>query len=161
MNKTWSNTLLVAYSHLPKIEKAIDFGVENLVNSGFRGVHFSNGVSNEQLYEKILKLIDEKRKIVNVCYLVDSGLNALKDNHRLLLELRYVYQKTIQEISTTHGIPMRTLYRKLEDALTRFQIELSRMGFDEEFLEKEYSSSPFISKIHNALDTEKFNTACK
>ncbi|MBR2484903.1 MAG: sigma-70 family RNA polymerase sigma factor [Clostridia bacterium] len=108
-----------------------------------------------------MKLIDEKRKIVNVCYLVDSGLNALKDNHRLLLELRYVYQKTIQEISATHGIPMRTLYRKLEDALTRFQVELSRMGFDEEFLEKEYSSSPFISKIHNAVDTEKFNTAYK
>ena len=161
MNKTWSNTLLVAYSHLPKIEKTIDFGVDNLVNSGFRGVHFSNGVSNEQLYEKILKLIDEKRKIVNIVYIVDSGLNALKDHHRLLLELRYVHQKTIQEISTTHGIPMRTLYRKLEDALTRFQVELSRMGFDEEFLEKEYGSSPFISKIHNAVDTEKFNTEYK
>lgn len=149
--------MLVAYSHLPKILKNIDFGVETLVNSGFQSVHMASGVSNEQLYEKILKLIDEKRKMVNLHYIVESGLNALKDNHRLLLELRYIDKKTIQDIATTHGIPMRTLCRKIDEAHQRFQKEIGRMGFDEEFLDKEYRDSIFVNKIYEGMDTDKFS----
>ena len=63
MIKNWSNTLIVAYSHLPKIVKSIDFRVENCVNSGFKSVHLFHGVTNEQLYGEILKLIDENEDI--------------------------------------------------------------------------------------------------
>ncbi len=156
MLKTWSNTCLVAFSRIPKIEKIIDSGVETRVNSGFQSLHLQSGVSNEQLYAEILKLIDEKRKIVNLYFITSTALEALPDHFRLLLELRFIYKRTYQEISSTHGIPMRTLYRRMDQAEQKFAKELAHMGYNEDFLEKEYSSSMLVKHIHDTIDEEKY-----
>ena len=157
MTKNWSNTLIVAYSHLPKIVKIIDSRVENRVNSGFQSVHLQRGVTNEQLYGDILQLIGEKHKMYNLYHIVNDGLDEIKDNCRLLIELRYFRKKTWNEISQTHGIPMRTLHRRIDEALTRFQKAISKMGYTEEFLEKEYGSMKYMEILHESIDKEKFS----
>ena len=156
MIKNWSNTLIVAYSHLPKIVKSIDFRVENCVNSGFKSVHLLHGVTNEQLYGEMLKLIDEKRKMVNLYHIVNSGLDEISDSHRLLIELHCFKGKTFGEISAVHGIPMRTLFRRFDDALTRFKKAITKLGFDEEYLEKDYLPYSYMRKFYNSLDTENY-----
>lgn len=70
MNKSWSNTALVAYSLLPKIVNELDFGVNSRVNSSFQSRHLKIGLSNEQLIGEIVELIDEKRKMVNLRFIV-------------------------------------------------------------------------------------------
>ena len=50
MQKNWSNTSLVAYSSLQKIEKSLDFSFFRLVKSGFQSVHLKNGVSTEGVF---------------------------------------------------------------------------------------------------------------
>ncbi len=159
MQKTWSNTCLVAFSRIPEIVKIIDSGVENRVNSGFQSVHLQCGITNEQLYNEILKLIDEKRKIVNLYYITTEAMNALPDNFRLLLELRFIYGKTFQEISSTHGIPLRTLYRRLDLAESKFSKELTKAGYGEDFLAKEYGDSLLIKKFYDRIDEEKYSPA--
>lgn len=149
--------MIVAYSHLPKIVKSIDFRVENCVNSGFKSVHLLHGVTNEQLYGEILKLIDEKRKMVNLYHIVNSGLDEISDSHRLLIELHCFKGKTFGEISSTHCIPMRTLFRRFDDALLRFKKAIEKMGFDEDYLEKDYRPYSYMRKFYNSLDTEHFS----
>lgn len=70
MNKNWSNTALVAYSLLPKIAKELNSGVESRVRSSFQSRHLKIGVSTEQLISEILDLTEEKRKIVNLRFIV-------------------------------------------------------------------------------------------
>ena len=61
------------------------------------------------------------------------------------------------EISQTHGIPMRTLHRRIDEALTRFQKAIAKMGYTEEFLEKEYGSMKYMEILHESIDKEKFS----
>ena len=161
MIKNWSNTLIVAYSHLPKIVNSIDFRVENCVNSGFKSVHLLHGITNEQLYEKMLKLIVEKRKMVNLYHIVNSGLDAIPDSHRLLIELHCFKGKTFGEISAIHGVPMRTLFRRFDDALLRFKKAITKLGFDEEYLEKDYLPYSYMRKFYNSLETENYFPSCQ
>ena len=156
MIKNWSNTLIVAYSHLPKIVKSIDLRVENCVNSGFKSVHLLNCITNEQLYEKMVKLIGEKQKMVNLYHIVNEGLDAIPDSHRLLIELHCFKGKTFGEISSVHGVPLRTLFRRFDDALLRFKNAITKMGFDEEYLEGDYRPYSYMRKFYNALDTENY-----
>ncbi len=158
MEKTWSNTLLVAYSSLQKIANEIDFGIRTRVNSTFQSAHLRYGVTNEQLIDEILKLNDEKRKICNVSYMVNTALSKLSEKEKLVLEERIIKGKTFQVISDEHGIPMRTLFRNFDSAEKRFKVILSQMGFDEKWLESEYSKSKYISKIYERLQDEKYHT---
>ena len=160
MIKNWSNTLIVAYSHLPKIVKSIDFRVQNCVNSGFKSVHLLHGVTNEQLYGEMLKLIDEKKKMINLYHIVNAGLDEISDSHRLLIELRCMKGKTFHEISSTHAIPLRTLFRRFDDALLRFKKAITKLGFDEEYLEKDYRPYSYMRKFYNSLETENYFPSC-
>lgn len=77
MNKNWSNTALVAYSLLPKIVRELNFGVKTRVNSTFKSRHLKIGVSNEQLIGEILEMTDQKRRIVNLRYIVAYALDRI------------------------------------------------------------------------------------
>jgi hypothetical protein len=161
MVKNWSNTLLVAYCHLPKIIKNIDLGVERRVNSGFKSVHLMHGITNEQLYGEILELIGEKRKMVNLYVAVNTAFEGLDNSCALLIEMRYFKKMILQEISDKFNVPLRTLYRRLDDARVRFQKQLDFVGFDVEYIEKEYGNNRFISLIHDNIDNEKFSPTYK
>ena len=71
MKRNWSNTVLVAYSLIPKIIKELNFGVKTRVNSTFQSRHLKYGIGNEQLIGEILELTDEKRKLVYLRYIVN------------------------------------------------------------------------------------------
>lgn len=158
MENTWSNTLLVAYSSLQKFCNEIDFAVRTRINSTFQSVHLRYGVSNERLISEIMQLNDEKRKICNANYIVSTALSKLSDREKLVLEERIIKGKTFQVISAENDIPMRTLFRNYDNAKKRFAVILSQMGYNEEWLEKEYSGSKYISKIYLRLQDEKYHT---
>ena len=92
MKKNWCNTVLVAYVLLPKIVKELNFGIESRVKSSYQSKHLKIGVSNEQLISEIIALTDEKRKIVNLRYLINESLSQMKDKSREILTDR-MFQK--------------------------------------------------------------------
>ena len=113
MNKNWSNTALVAYSLLPKIVHELNFGVKTRVNSTFQSRHLKIGVSNEQLIGEILDITEEKRKIVNLRFIVQSALDKIAIGDRRLLESRIMKKMTYQAISEEQGISLRTVFRRI------------------------------------------------
>jgi hypothetical protein len=52
---------------------------------------------------------------------------------------------------------MRTLFRRFDDALLRFKKAITKLGFDEEYLENDYSSYGYMRKFYNSLDTENYS----
>lgn len=159
MNKNWSNTVLVAYPLLPKIAKELDFRVKSRVNSSFQSRHLKIGVSNEQLIGEILKLTEEKRKIVNLRYIANLALNGISAEDRQILTDRIINKKTLQTISDGYGIALRTVFRRLSSAEQAFSRALSREGFNEIWLEKEYGNSKFIAPIHQRILNDKYFVA--
>ena len=147
MKKTWSNTALVAYSLLPKIAKEIDFAIQSRVKSSFQSRHLKIGVSNEQLIGEILDLTDEKRKIVNMRYVVATALKQMKDKDRNILIERIVKKTTFQDISTNNNISLRTAFRRVA------------IAYDEQWFEKEYGNDKLILPIRRQIMTDKYFVA--
>ena len=159
MNKNCSNTALVSYSLLPKIIKELNNGVKTRVNSTFQSRHLKIGVSTEQLIGEILELTEEKRKIVNLRYIVNLGLERISQEDRQILEERIIKKKTFQKISDENGIALRTVFRRLANAEVSFAHALCRAGYNEDWFEREYGNDKFIFPIHERIMNDKYFVA--
>lgn len=159
MNKNWSNTALVAYSLLPKIVRELNFGVKTRVNSTFKSRHLKIGVSNEQLIGEILEMTDQKRRIVNLRYIVAYALDRISPEDKFILEERIINKKTFQNISDESGVALRTVFRRLANAELAFSRALSRAGYSEEWFETEYGNDKYISPIHERIKSDKYFVA--
>lgn len=159
MNKNWSNTALVAYSLLPKIAKELNFGVKTRINSTFQSRHLKIGISNEKLIGEILELTEEKRKIVNLRFVVQQALDRLSAVDRGILAARIIEKKTFQVISDEYNISLRTVFRRVGAAEDAFAYALSRAGYTEEWFEREYANDKFIAPIHARVMNEKYFVA--
>lgn len=159
MNKNWSNTALVAYSLLPKIVNELNFGVKTRVNSSFQSRHLKIGVSTEQLIGEILDLTEEKRKIVNLRFIVGQALDGIARSERSILENRILLKKTYQVIADEQGISLRTVFRRIACAEEAYACALKRAGYTEEWLEKEYGEDKYIAPIHERILNDKYFVA--
>lgn len=159
MNKNWCNAALVAYSALPKIVSEIDNGVLARVKSGYQSKNLQIGVSNEKLIGEIIQLNDEKRKMVNLRYIVSEALKRLKPEEEAILRRRLCMKLTFKEISEQYDIPLRTLFRRFADAERSFQAALYSKGYTEEWFEKEYGDDKYISAIYVRIQDENYFVA--
>lgn len=159
MNKNWSNTALVAYSSLPKICQELDFCVKSRVNSAFQSKHLRNGIQNEQLIGEILQLNDEKRKIVNLRFIVSEALKKIENADKRILTLRMLEKKTFQQISEIMEISLRSVFRRLANAENSFELNLKKAGYGEEWLENEYGNDKYIRPIYKRIINDKYFVA--
>lgn len=159
MNKNWSNTALVAYSLLPKIVKEIDKGVKNRVNASFQSRHLKMGISTEQLINEILDMTEEKRKIVNLRYIVSQALEKMSDQNRDMLIARIVNHKTFQTIADETKTSIRTVFRKVAAAEDEFEHSLKCAGYTQEWFAREYGNDKYIAPIHDRIIKDKYFVA--
>lgn len=159
MNKTWSNTALVAYTLLPKIARELNTGIESRIKSSFQSVHLKIGVSTEQLIGEILDLTDEKRKIVNLRFIVSKGLEQMKDDTRELLIERMIKKKTFQQIADTQSVSLRTIFRRMTCAEEEFAHNLKRCGYTDAWFEREYGQDKYIAPIRKRISEDKYFVA--
>lgn len=151
MNTVWSNTVLVAYSLLPKIAEAIDFSVKSRVNSCFQSRHLTYGVSNEQIIGEIIELNDRKRKIVNLAYIVNSTLDMMRPVDKQIIEERIFKKKTFTCIAQELGIALRTAFRRMEIARLRFAKLLDEREFTQQWFDNEYGNDKFIAPLYKRV----------
>lgn len=159
MNKTWSNTVLVAYTLLPKIAKELNCNIESRIKSSFQSVHLKIGVSTEQLIGEILELTDEKRKIVNLRFIVAKGLENMKDDMKELLIERMIKKKTFQQIADTQKLSLRTVFRRMGEAEEEFAHNLRRCGYTDAWFEREYGQDKYIAPIRKRISENKYFVA--
>lgn len=159
MEKSWSNTALVAYTLLPKIAQELNFGIENRVKSSFQSKHLKMGVSTEQLIGEIIDLTEQRRKIVNLRFIVSKALEKMKTDSRAVLVDRVLKKKTFQQIAEEQKVSLRTVFRRVAVAEEEFAHNLSRCGYTETWLEREYGQDKYIAQIRNRIKDEKYFVA--
>ncbi len=159
MNKNWSNTALVAYSLLPKIVRELDKGVINRVNSSFQSRHLKIGISTKQLIDEILELNEEKRKIVNMRYIVDKALRKISHDSKAVLTARMIEKQTFQSIAEQTNASLRTVFRRVANAENEFHRCLTDEGFTDEWFENEYGKDKYIAPIHRRIMEDKYFVA--
>lgn len=159
MNKNWSNTALVAYSILPKIVRELDKGVINRVNSSFQSRHLKIGISTEQLIDEILELNEEKRKIVNLRYIVNKALGKMAKENKDILTARMIEKRTFQAIAEQTKTSLRTVFRHVAQAEEEFHRCMIEDGFTDEWFDKEYGKDKYIAPIHQRVMEDKYFVA--
>ncbi|MBO4554223.1 MAG: hypothetical protein J5713_00440 [Clostridia bacterium] len=159
MEKTWSNTSLVAYSALPKIVKSLDLKLSRLVNSGYQSVHLKNGVSTIQLIGEIMDVNEEKRKIVNLHFIVTNALDRMTDIGRKLLVGKIAKRMTYKQLAEEFGLSIRTTYRRFEAAQAEYAHNLKIGGYTENWFEQEYGQDKYLSGIRKSFLADKYLTS--
>lgn len=159
MNKNWSNTVLVAFSALPKIQEELDFAFNSRLKSTFRSIHLKNGVSTEKLVKEMIEINDRKRKTANLHLMVSAALNLVDEPEKRVLTARFIDNKTFQETAETENISLRTVFRRFDRAQESFACALRRQGMTEELFAEEYCTVPQIKAISERLDDSPYFAA--
>ena len=146
--KYWSRSTLSIYKYLLSMSNAIDKSISDTGKN-------SNSVTLQKYQttyfqtNKILELMDRKRKIINIKVAVENALAKLSRNDRRILTLSYVDGVKCEMIANIMGVSLRTYFRRKNSALDKFATMLEAIGYDEEFFVSEYSCEKWFLAVYD------------
>lgn len=144
----WGKTLLYTYKYLPRIADAIDKMVNRTALNSF--YYYDNSQKNNGVLavsERIIDLIERKRRLVNIKVLVDKALLACEQLDGAMLVEKYIDNDISEDIATRHNMNIRTYFRKIETAETSFNRHLIKLGFDENRLREYLAEEKWILEV--------------
>ena len=98
---------------------------------------------------KIIDLIDRKRKMVNLKVIAEDVVSRLKKSDRRLITLVFFDGIKSEVVAEMMGISLRTFFRRKANALNQFTLILEALGYDNEFFEGEYFCENWFMSIYN------------
>lgn len=138
------------FHYLETMSKSIDKIVLDLGKSS-NNHEFTNYQTTYSQTNKILKLMDRKRKLINLKVIIENGLANISKESRRILTLFYIDGITAILISQLLGISIRTFFRQRMRALDEFCLELEHSGYNKEFFEEEYVSEKWFASVYNDM----------
>lgn len=145
----WGRTLLYTYKYLPRITEGIDKMVDRTaINSFF---YCNNNQKNNNVLsvsDKLIRLIERKKKLINIRVLVDDCLLASQPLYAQILVEKYIDNDISDDIAKRHDINIRTYFRKLESAEASFYSHMVKRGFDEKKLFSYLSEEKWILEVY-------------
>ena len=126
MTENRCNTVLVAYSALPKILKDYDSAFRARLQSSFMSAHLQRGVTTEKLVQEMLDINKRKLAMLQLKEIVERAAGSIPSALSNILVLRFVKGKTFQEIADTENISVRTAFRRFDRARDSFAALLRR-----------------------------------
>lgn len=105
---------------------------------------------------KIIKLMDRKRKLINLKVIVEDCLVKIPKKSRRILSLFYIDGITGNLIAQLLGISLRTFFRQKSKALDYFCSELEKFGYNIDFFEEEYSKEKWFSSVYADMLTKSY-----
>ena len=148
-----TKALLECYPYIEDMHDALSRSAEKCASDGFYAIFASEQM---RLYEQIMKYNNRKIGLYNMKYLTEEGIG--ESGETALLRERYLKEKSAATVSLEKGIPLRTVYRRLETGLRIFTRRLEEMGFDKKRLLKECGNEPlFLSMLKRVIDEDDEN----
>ncbi len=151
----WVKTVLNGYKYLEGIAEAIDKLVDRQAMNSF--YNFCSQVDNGVMAvsERIIDLIERKKKLVNLKVLVDKCLEGCQLECAQILIEKYIDNDKSEEIAQRHGLAMRTYFRRLAEAEETFRSQMSRYGYNDEKLDNLFSEERWIMDIYNSFEEKE------
>lgn len=147
----WTKVFLTIYKRIGRFVEELDKVRDCLVRSGLGGGNYNRGLTNEELFEKIIEINYRRLGLINVKVLVDEGLRRLPESVREVLKARY-FDGNIDEYEKKHGICKRTVFKRLEKAVGRLSEIFVKLGYDEKKMNLEYNDEPLLTTVGKRLE---------
>ena len=146
--KYWSKSTLSIYRYLSTMSKSMDkLIIANSTNSN--SVMLQKYQTTHYQANKIIDLIDRKRKIVNLKVIVDDVVSKLSKSDRRIITLVFFDGVKSEIASQLLGVSLRTFFRRKVNALKQFAMVLQALGYDEEFFESEYAYEKWFMSVYD------------
>lgn len=151
--KYYGRSALSIYRYLETMSKSLDKVVLD-IGKGSGKVSIKNCQTAHSQTGKIIKLMDRKRKLVNLKVVIEECLAGIPKDSRRLLSLFYIDGITANMISQLLGVSLRTVFRQISKALDSFCFELDKRGYGRVFFEEEYSCEKWFSAVYSNMLTK-------
>ena len=113
--KFWIKTLLSSYSTFPEIIKTIDKIIELQASSlTFASDIYNKNKSTLSQVEKVIVLTERKNSLLNVYIMIKEMIKKLSEDESELLEKKFMYNWSADELAREYSVSTRTIYRKID-----------------------------------------------
>ena len=146
--KYWSKSTLTIYKYLSTMSNSIDRIIEENSKCS-NSVVLQRYQTTQYQANKIIDLIDRKRKMVNLKVIAEDVVSRLKKTDRRIITLVFFDGVKSEIVAEMMGISLRTFFRRKSNALNQFTLVLEALGYDAEFFESEYSYENWFMSIYN------------
>ncbi len=155
--KFWIKTLFGAYSTLPEIIKTIDKIVELQASS----VSFMSDIYNREgsafdQMEKVINLSERKNNLLNIYLLVKNLYKSLSVDNVDLVEKKYLYNYSVEDLSRELDISSRTIYRRIDRIVDEVYALCKKRNWTLVFIESQLKDEGWIKERFIKIVTEYF-----
>lgn len=150
MKNTWTKTILTVYRYLERVANAIDKLVDRQALNSYYSSCGKSGILD--IANEIIELSERKVKLINLKVLTENALENIDELYAQLLIEKYIDSDKCEMIAERHNLPLRTYFRRSEEAEDKFSSFLSKKGFNNEKLYDYLGKETWIMEVY-----ENFN----
>lgn len=147
-NLVWAKTLLSVYRYLERIAGAID---KLVLQCGLNSANIvgQNYVINNvyAVTDKMIALSQRKVTLVNVKVLVEDILAKISKGDAQILIEKFLDGEKTKALAEKNGFSLRTVFRKIDGALSSFSKALVRAGYTDQKLQNMLSGENWIKSV--------------
>lgn len=155
--KFWIKTLFGAYSTLPEIIKTIDKIIELQASS----VSFVSDIYNKEgsafdQMEKVINLSERKNNLLNIYLMVKNLYQSLSAESVEIIEKKYLYGYSVDDLARDLGVSSRTIYRKVDKIVDDVFNFCRKKNWSLKFIESQLKDEGWIKERYIKIVTEYF-----
>ena len=150
----WGKIALKSYKLIPDWISCMKSARATLVMSGVGRFNYFRGMTNEELYDKLILLNYRMQGIVNLKVLTELAIDRLAEPYRSVMSEIHLSKVSIADYASRHFITKRTVYNYLKRGFRLFCAELCNMGYTPEKFEMEYKEEPLLELVKKRLNNK-------
>ena len=155
--KTWIKTIFMVYRHLPRIIDSIDKVFSARALNG--GIMSGNAVSYNDVYnltDNLIRLSQKKVALINLKVLANLIVKKLDKNLAKMLILRFVDGFTAPKLAEHFNISERTVFRRINEALSMASMKAEELGYNKEKLENEFKDEKWLFDLGEVAENDDY-----
>lgn len=155
--KTWIKTIFMVYRHLPRIIDSIDKVFSARALNG--GIMSGNAVSYNDVYnltDNLIKLSQKKVALINLKVLAKLIVRNLDRDLAKMLILRFVDGFTAPKLAEHFNISERTVFRRINEALSMASMKAEELGYNKEKLENEFKDEKWLFDLGEVAENDDY-----
>lgn len=155
--KTWIKTIFMVYRHLPRIIDSIDKVFSARALNG--GIMSGNAVSYNDVYnltDNLIKLSQKKVALINLKVLAKLIVRNLDRDLAKMLILRFVDGFTAPKLAEHFNISERTVFRRINEALSMASMKAEELGYNKEKLENEFKDEKWLFDLGEEAENDDY-----
>ena len=155
--KFWIKTLFSSFSTLPEIIKTVDKIIELQASStSFVSDIYNAEKSAYKQVEKVINLSERKNNLLNIYIMVKELYKRLDGESVEIIEKKYLYNYSIDEVARDMGFSSRTIYRKIDKIVDSVYDQCRQKNWSLEFIESQLKDEDWIKDRFFKIATEYF-----